>query len=254
MNDPHLHNLETGDNNWWGKHRIHVGDAMPKGNISESVSYSEALASSVFCFSLMGEGCIPVLIHDEVEPSWNFLLAVETYSVRIAHDDMERVPEILSEEEIARMQANVARVWRSTAATQHRPLVPFQLPVDTLRPAGNELNGASFALSDACLASMQAALANLSDEAAGAEAAATSADSWGNLALSALSAVTQTKPHDGDRRSVPSLARQLSLHAMRKPPKRHTKRSNPPGNPTGKSQSRSSPQKKAERAIFRQFG
>ncbi|KAL4856633.1 hypothetical protein ACK3TF_003061 [Chlorella vulgaris] len=36
--------------------------------------------------------------------------------------------------------------------------------------------------------------------------------------------------------------------------KRHTKRSNPPGNPTGKSQSRSSPQKKAEQAIWRQFG
>ncbi|KAL4856586.1 DNA-directed RNA polymerase II subunit RPB2 [Chlorella vulgaris] len=318
----------TRDNNWWGKHRIHVGDAMPKGNISESVSYSEALASSVFCFSLMGEGCIPVLIHDEVEPSWNSLLAVETYSVRIAHKDMERVPEILrdfSEEEIARMQANVARVWRRhiwtgyrpynkmveqllterrngtapvlsrpqqpadydpaqddaldtliqwlyarlndlgaharglydelqalpeglcssfpdlaadflagvfkprqrsrqpsvgfrcerrfglTAAAQRRVLVPFKLPADALRPAGIGLNAASFALSDACLASMQAALANLSDEAAGAEAAATSADSWGNLALSALSAVTQTKPHDGDRRSVPSLARQLSV-------------------------------------------
>ncbi|KAI3434546.1 hypothetical protein D9Q98_002619 [Chlorella vulgaris] len=35
--------------------------------------------------------------------------------------------------------------------------------------------------------------------------------------------------------------------------KRHTKRSNPPGNPTGKSH-RVSPQKKAERAIWRQFG
>ncbi|KAI3432343.1 hypothetical protein D9Q98_003900 [Chlorella vulgaris] len=41
---------------------------------------------------------------------------------------------------------------------------------------------------------------------------------------------------------------------MGKQRKRHTKRSNPPGNPTGKSQSRFSPQKKAERAIWRQFG
>ncbi|KAL4856605.1 hypothetical protein ACK3TF_003052 [Chlorella vulgaris] len=59
--------------------------------------------------------CIPVLIHDEVKPSWTSLLAVETYSVGIAHNDMERVPDILrafSEKEIARMQANVARVWR----------------------------------------------------------------------------------------------------------------------------------------------
>ncbi|KAI3432314.1 hypothetical protein D9Q98_003874 [Chlorella vulgaris] len=40
---------------------------------------------------------------------------------------------------------------------------------------------------------------------------------------------------------------------MRKQRKRHPKRSNPPGNPTGKSQ-RVSPQKKAERATWRQFG
>ncbi len=59
--------------------------------------------------------CIPVLIHNEVKPSWTSLLAVETYSVGIAHKDMDRVPEIhrgFSEEEIACMQANVARVWR----------------------------------------------------------------------------------------------------------------------------------------------
>jgi hypothetical protein len=38
--------------------------------------------------------CILVLIHDEVEPSWTSLLSVETYSVRIAHKDMDHVPEI----------------------------------------------------------------------------------------------------------------------------------------------------------------
>lgn len=113
----------TRNDDWWGKYRIHVVEAMPKGNISESTSYSEALVSSVFCFSLMGEGwgsrydeavlhgCKPVLIHDEVEPSWNTILAVETYSVRNAHKDMKRYQKYLrgfSEEEIARMQANVA--------------------------------------------------------------------------------------------------------------------------------------------------
>jgi hypothetical protein len=82
--------------------------------------------------------------------------------------------------------------------TQHRVLVPFQVPADTLRPAGIRLNGASFALSGACLASMQSAQAYLNEEAAGTEAAVTSGDGWGNLALSALSAVPQTKPHDGD--------------------------------------------------------
>ncbi|KAI3432333.1 hypothetical protein D9Q98_003891 [Chlorella vulgaris] len=96
----------------------------------------------------------------------------------------------------------------STAATQHRPLVPFQLPADALRPAGEDLNGASFVLSGACLASLQAELA---DEAAGTEAGATSADGWADVALSALSAVTQTKSHVGDRRSMPSFTRQLSV-------------------------------------------
>ncbi|KAL4856557.1 putative glycosyltransferase [Chlorella vulgaris] len=102
----------TRDNNWWGKHRIHVDDAMPKGNISESTSYSEALASSSFCFSLMGEG-------------WGsrFDEAV-LHGVRIAHKDMDRVPKILrdfSEAEIARVQANVARVWRRHIWTGYRP-------------------------------------------------------------------------------------------------------------------------------------
>jgi len=77
-------------------------------------------------------------------------------------------------------------------------LVPFQLPADTHRPAGILLSGGSFAFSDVCLASMQSALLSLNEEAAGTEAAVTSGDGWGNLALSALSAVPQTKPHDGD--------------------------------------------------------
>ncbi|KAI3432315.1 hypothetical protein D9Q98_003875 [Chlorella vulgaris] len=98
----------------------------------------------------------------------------------------------------------------STAATQHRPLVPFQLLVDAFRPAGVEVNGASFGLSDACLESIRLALADLNEVAVGTEAAAACADGWGDLALSALSTVTQTKPHDGDKRCAPSLDRQIS--------------------------------------------
>jgi hypothetical protein len=50
-----------------------------------------------------------------VELTWHALLDIESYSVRIAQKDMERIPEILkavSEQDIARMQANLAKVWR----------------------------------------------------------------------------------------------------------------------------------------------
>ena len=47
-----LNNM-TRDNDWWGKHKIHVGEALPEG---ETGGYSEMLASSTFCFSLLGEG------------------------------------------------------------------------------------------------------------------------------------------------------------------------------------------------------
>lgn len=43
----------TREHDWWSKHRIHVGEHMPEG---ETGSYSATLASSIFCFSLMGEG------------------------------------------------------------------------------------------------------------------------------------------------------------------------------------------------------
>lgn len=43
----------AGDNDWWGKHRIHLGDNMPEGL---DLGYSDALASSTFCFALPGDG------------------------------------------------------------------------------------------------------------------------------------------------------------------------------------------------------
>ncbi len=50
-----------------------------------------------------------------MEPTFSNLLDTEGYSVRILQKDMERAPEILeaiSKEDIARMQANLAKVWR----------------------------------------------------------------------------------------------------------------------------------------------
>jgi hypothetical protein len=72
-------------------------------------------ATLPFVFLLFWCSCIPVLIHDGVEPSWNSILDVASYSVRIAEKDMARVPDILgdvSQEEVTRMQANLAKVWR----------------------------------------------------------------------------------------------------------------------------------------------
>ena len=65
--------------------------------------------------SLPACSCIPVLIQDGVEPTWSNLLDTGSYSVRILQKDMERVPEILqaiSKEDVARMQANLGKVWR----------------------------------------------------------------------------------------------------------------------------------------------
>ena len=45
--------LHAGDNDWWGKHKIYIGEHTPPG---ESSSYSELLASSTFCFAIMGDG------------------------------------------------------------------------------------------------------------------------------------------------------------------------------------------------------
>jgi hypothetical protein len=47
-----LQNL-TRDEGWWEKHKIYIGEGNPPG---VEASYSELLASSVFFFSLMGDG------------------------------------------------------------------------------------------------------------------------------------------------------------------------------------------------------
>lgn len=42
------------DNGWWGKHRIFIGEGNPTG--FEKQSYTELLASSLFCLVLQGDG------------------------------------------------------------------------------------------------------------------------------------------------------------------------------------------------------
>ncbi|PSC68519.1 exostosin-like glycosyltransferase [Micractinium conductrix] len=118
---------------WWEKHKIYVGEGTPPG--LGRYGYSKLLASSVFCFALMGDGwasrfddaivhgCIPVVIQDEIEQAWHGVLDLDSYTVRIAEKDMERVPEILeaiNEEDRARMRANVAKVWRRHLWTGYR--------------------------------------------------------------------------------------------------------------------------------------
>ena len=43
----------AGDEGWWDKHKIWIGESNPPG---VQLSYSQLLASSKFCFSLMGDG------------------------------------------------------------------------------------------------------------------------------------------------------------------------------------------------------
>ena len=57
--------------------------------------------------------CIPVIIQDGVDMALSSLLDVEKYSIRVMQADITRIPEILqavSKEEIARMQALIAKV------------------------------------------------------------------------------------------------------------------------------------------------
>lgn len=66
------------------------------------------------------------MVHDGVEPTWHSLLDIESYSIRVAQADMPRVPEILRavpQEEIERMRANLAHVWR------RRVCMPLLLPL-----------------------------------------------------------------------------------------------------------------------------
>ncbi|KAL4427651.1 hypothetical protein ABPG75_001740 [Micractinium tetrahymenae] len=118
---------------WWGKHRIWIGETAPPGHKG---LYTDFLAQSTFCLALMGDGwtarfedglmngCIPVIIIDNVQLTWHSIMDLDAYSLRVAQKDMARLPEILKAvppKDVARMQANIRKVWRRHLWTSYRP-------------------------------------------------------------------------------------------------------------------------------------
>ena len=81
--------------------------------------------SCTFNFSkLLPCSCIPVIIQDNVHVAFTTLMNLDAISLRIAHADMERIPEILlavSAERIREMQTNLGAVWRRYAYGGYRP-------------------------------------------------------------------------------------------------------------------------------------
>ncbi|KAL4428361.1 hypothetical protein ABPG75_002450 [Micractinium tetrahymenae] len=121
------------DQDWWGKHRITLGEGMPE---DLHMGYSEALASSKFCFVLPGDGwsarledavlhgCVPVIIQDGVQLAFESVLDFESFAIRIPQKDMHNVPRILEavpEDRIVEMQQALGKVWRRWIYTGYRP-------------------------------------------------------------------------------------------------------------------------------------
>jgi hypothetical protein len=58
--------LPAGDNDWWKKYKIHLGEGYPEGVTG---SYTEVLAASTLCFVLPGDGFSP-RFEDAVHHGW----------------------------------------------------------------------------------------------------------------------------------------------------------------------------------------
>lgn len=116
---------------WQEKHNIVVG-----GYEKIQGEYTELMSSSVFCLVMMGDGwsarmddamlhgCIPVIIMDGIDVSFQTLLDWESFSLRIPSADAEKLPEILLAVPKARveaMQRRIAQVWSRVAWTSYRP-------------------------------------------------------------------------------------------------------------------------------------
>jgi len=113
------------EENWWGKYRIYFGEGNPPD--MKDVSYSELLASSTFCLVFMGDGwsarfddavvhgCIPVILMDDIHVSFESIIDISLFSLRITFNDIERIPELLlavPNVEIEEKQLAIAKVWR----------------------------------------------------------------------------------------------------------------------------------------------
>ncbi|KAG7674943.1 hypothetical protein Ndes2526A_g07692 [Nannochloris sp. 'desiccata'] len=126
---------------WWSKYRIWIGQRMPTDDKEiKKLAYGEALSSSVFCFVLPGDGwsgrfedaimhgCIPVIIQDEVDVSFESLFDVNEFSLRIAQKDIDQIPEILqgiSSERIQQMQNGVKQMMKRYSYGSYGPHAVF---------------------------------------------------------------------------------------------------------------------------------
>lgn len=69
-------------------------------------------------------GCIPVVIMDEVDPPLASALDLDAFSLRIAQEDLDKVPQILQAvppDQVESMQRAVRQVWNRFAYTGYKP-------------------------------------------------------------------------------------------------------------------------------------
>lgn len=67
------------------------------------------------CVPPRHDRCIPVIIIDEVDVSFESIIDLSAFAVRIPQEDAEKLPEILlaiPPEKRAEMQRNLGRVWQ----------------------------------------------------------------------------------------------------------------------------------------------
>ncbi|KAI3427182.1 hypothetical protein D9Q98_007119 [Chlorella vulgaris] len=119
------------EGDWLNKHRIAVGErgAVPG-------DYSELMASSEFCLVLPGDGwvarmddatlhgCIPVIIMDEVDVSFESIVDLSCFTLRIPQANLEKLPEVLlavPEERRQDMRRALAYVWQKFTYSSYAP-------------------------------------------------------------------------------------------------------------------------------------
>jgi hypothetical protein len=113
--------------NWWPRHRVWINETAPPDAELAGLGYSDLLARSVFCLVLPGDGwsarmvdamvhgCVPVIIQDGVHVSFESVLDVRRFSLRVAQADVSRLPKILiaaasDRAKLVGMQRAIARV------------------------------------------------------------------------------------------------------------------------------------------------
>ncbi|PSC76549.1 exostosin-like glycosyltransferase [Micractinium conductrix] len=136
---------------WREKHSMLVGER-------EDVEgdYSELLASSVFCLVMPGDGwsarmddamlhgCLPVIIMDEVHVSYESVVDISQFAIRVPEADADKLPEILlavSGERREEMQRALARVWNRYAYSGYRAYKPRFLELQAQHAAARGDNG-----------------------------------------------------------------------------------------------------------------